>query len=683
MCLVCGSNDHKATLFGGYAYSGRKYDIVRCRACGFMFLDPVPAAEVLDDIYKSDEYFSDYFIPGSDRLGYCEGAYERNAHHSRCLAALKRFREAGVLLDIGCAGGGFLIQAKNAGYGVAGVEPNNRMAAAARRATRAQVLEGNFKQGMFPAKSLDIVHLGDVLEHMPEPAAALCEISNILKDDGLLALEQPMTYNASLFNAFLSGQMLLKRNKYSDAAPAHLWEFNPATLRRFLEKNGFKVIWSEVYENKAKPLFVYKDATIKNRVARAIKNMSAGCSNSRLFRKAELGDRMLAICRKTSGLTKPRIAFVHPDLRVGGAETNRLNVLRYMDRRKYDITVCCLTQKGNIADQVEALGYRVDCLNVSDRAYDVRTTAALYRYFRKNRFTIVHTCLSNTNLHGRIAAKLAGVPVIIGEDQSEYERYNPSLGFIFKPLNRALAGFTDRIIVCSEKTGDVIARSERIPRDKFLTLHNVIDTESFRPRRSPDEVRRELGLAQTDIVIGYVASLAGRKGHTYLLQAFKMLSTVHANLKLVLVGDGPLKKSLEGWTVENGLEKKVIFTGQRMDVADILSIMTVFVSPALFEAFGIVLIEAMFMGLPCVAFRVGGIPEVIEDGRTGVLVTPGDTIALATAIQDLMDSPQKAQEYGRAGRARVTGRFSADTYARRLGSLYEELVRKRSYETVR
>ncbi len=674
MCLVCGNANMKPSVFGGYAYSGARYGIVRCRTCGFMYLDPMPSPSVRDSIYENDDYFCEYYIPGSERLGYCEGNFEHNEHHSRALAALARFRATGRILDIGCAGGGFLIQARNAGYEVAGVEPNAGMAERAAAAANAPVIKGNFGPGMFADSSFDVVHLGDVLEHMPDPRESLSAISRLLSDNGLLMLEQPLTYNRSLFTTFLALAMVFTRSRYAANPPAHLWEFDPRTLRRFLENNGYSVLWSQVYENKAKPLFVYKTVSLKNRISRVIKNISACISNSRLFRWAELGDRMIVICRKVPQPGRPRVVFVHPNLKVGGAETNRLNVLKYMDRKKFDITVCCLVEKGKVADRIEALGFPVDCLHVSDRSYNIFTTIALYRYFRKNRFTIVHTCLSTTNLHGRIAARLAGVPIVIGEDQSEYERYNPMFGFAFRLLNRWLASMTDRIIVCSNKTGDVIAAEEGVARDTFLALHNVIDTNSFKPSRAADDVRREFGISPSDTVVVYVASLATRKGHAYLLEGFEQIARERAHLKLVLVGDGPLRAELREWSASHGLESRIVFTGQRMDIADILSIATVFVSPALNEAFGIVLIEAMFSGLPCVATRVGGVPEVVDDGITGILVAPADPRALADGIRTLLSDPDRARKLGAAGRQKVLAAFSADQYAAKLEALYRGLI---------
>ena len=675
MCIVCGNSGFKKTIFGGYNFKGIDYHLVRCLKCGFMFLDPLPEKEVLNEIYQSNDYFADYYIQGSDRLGYLEG--QNSLRHNGIINLLKKYKTSGKLLDIGCAGGNFLRQAKAAGYDVTGVEPNPAMAEEAKRNTQAEIKCGNFSPGLFEKNNFDIIRLGDVLEHVSDPADSIRTISGILKDNGLLVLEQPLTYNNSLFNLFLASNMLFKKEKFSKNPPAHLWEFNPRSIRRLLEQNSFSVSFCHVYENGAKPLFVYKEKSLKNNISRWLKNISAFISNFPLFKKLELGDRMVAICRKkTSG--KPRILFLHPNLNVGGAEQNRLSVLKHINRQKFDITLCCLTQKGKIGDEIETLGFSVDCLHVSDRSFNLVTTFLLYTYIKKNKFQLVHTCLSNTNLHGRIASRLAGVPVIISEEQSEYERYNPLLGFIFKPLNRFLSKFTDKVITCSDKTKQVIAQQEKIPQDKFLVLHNVIDAGKFESVRGKDELLKEFGLSDKDVIIGYVATLTKRKGHTYLLEAFKQLSQSNQKLKLILVGDGALKIKLENWVKDNNLEKRVIFTGQRRDIPDILSIFRMFVSPAMFEAFGIVLAEAMNMGLPCVAFRVGGIPEVVEDGLTGVLVEPGDISGLAKAIETLLNNPELAKRYGKNGKKKVQEKFTAEKYALSLENLYDNLLKNKA-----
>jgi len=671
-CILCGHKHYKKTIYGGYKYLDTKYDILRCAHCNFLFLNPIPEEGLLDKLYKNPDYFNNYYIEGASTLNYLEGIDYIDPKMAENMRILRRFKERGKLLDVGCAGGRFLKMAKAQGYDCFGIEPNSDMAAFVEKELHIPVKNTKIQAGLFKEAEFDIVHLGDILEHLVNLKESFELFTKWLKRDGLLFIEQPLTYNRFLFNFFLKLNMFFSRQRYSSNPPFHLWEFNPRTLKLFLEKNSFSVIYEDVYENKAKPLFVYKKAGLKNRLAYFIKNTSAFISGFPFLKWLKLGDRIVILCKKK----KQGILFVHPALGIGGAEKNRLSVLRYFDREKYDITLCCLAEKGALADDFEAMGFSVDCLQKSQRSFNIRATFALYRYIKKNDFSIVHSCLSNTNLHSRIAARLAGIPVIIAEEQSEYERYNPLLKNLLRSVNRYLAAFTDKIIVCSEKTGEVISKDDGIPGDKLLVLHNVIDPQEFRVSRPRQEILASLGLDDDDIVIGYVASLARRKGHIYLLEVVELLSRSYENLKLVLVGDGSLREELKFQVEKRKLSGKVIFTGQRRDITDILSILKVFVSPALNEAFGIVLIEAMYMGLPCVATKVGGVSEVVVDGITGILVPPADSSALAEAVSKILNNPQMAQEFGEAGRNRVLENFTADVYARRLKDLYEGLLNK-------
>ncbi|RJP29009.1 MAG: glycosyltransferase [Candidatus Omnitrophota bacterium] len=669
-CIICGSVRYKKTIYGGYLFKGKEYFLVRCVDCGFIYLDPMPSKDVLEGIYTGDSYFNEYYIPGADKLGCLQDDDLASPHHLKAISAMKKFVSSGDLLDVGCAAGAFCLQAQRAGFNVYGLEPNKKMSEHASSRLKAEIKNGEFCKGIYPGNRFDVINMADVLEHVPSPAESLELAGNLLRDSGILVLEQPLTYNRSLFNIFLRFNMLFKKERLSDSPPTHLWEFRPETLRAILKTTGFEVIYEEVYENRAKPDFVYKKLSFKNRLSIGIKNISSFISGCTLLRWLKCGDRAVVVCRKI----KPRVLFVHPTLGIGGAEKNRLNILKMFDSSGLEISICCIKEKGDLAEEFIKLGFKVDCLNKSDRSLNLFTTFALLRYLKRGSFSIVHSCLTNTNLHTRLAAWFCRVPVIIAEEQSEYERYNRRLEWLLKPVNRWLARSTDRIIACSGRTALSISSQDRIPFEKFLVIHNVIDTTEFSPVKSKYQLLEELGLSREDIIVGYVASLARRKGHIYLIDAVFNLLNWEPRLKLVLVGDGPLRNELEESVSERRITDRVLFTGKRRDIADLLPLFSVFVSPALNEAFGIVLIEAMYMGVACVATRVGGVPEVIQDRESGILVNPADSKALADAIKELLLDPGRASLYADAARKRVIENFTADRYAQKLSELYKELL---------
>lgn len=302
-CPVCGSAAVGSSIFGGYRYLQRRYDIVRCRTCGFFFTDPLPEQDILMDLYSRSEYFDEYVAPGSDSVGYLTSLDSPNEYDEMTLALLAQHRRDGRLLDVGCAGGRFLARAKEVGYEVFGIEPNARMAAYARDVLSLKVFEGGLHNAgdIFGPSFFDIVHLGDVLEHLCDLHGAFADIRSILREGGLLVLQQPMTYNRSLFNFFLGLNMLVKKDRYSPYPPLHLWEFVPGTMRRVLGEKGFQVLYFRTFESKPKTVSGTKDGSrAKARIGFYAKAVSCVVSNSPVFSFLGLGDRALVLCRKAS-----------------------------------------------------------------------------------------------------------------------------------------------------------------------------------------------------------------------------------------------------------------------------------------------------------------------------------------------------------------------------------------------
>lgn len=284
-------------MFGGYRYLQRQYDIVRCRACGQFLVDPLPDEEVLMAVYKDAEYFDDYLAPGANQVGYLASIHATNAYDEMTLALLAQYRRQGRLLDVGCAGGRFLARARDAGYEAFGLEPNARMAAHARDVLGLNVVEGTLESipERFARSSFDIIHLADVLEHVLDLHRCLETVAAALKPGGLLVLQQPITYNRSLFNALLQVNMFLRRDRYSPYPPLHVWEFTPSTLRRLLADKGFRVSSLKTFESAPMTVGPAERTSAKSRLAAYVKTMSCSMSNSAWISWLELGDRALVV----------------------------------------------------------------------------------------------------------------------------------------------------------------------------------------------------------------------------------------------------------------------------------------------------------------------------------------------------------------------------------------------------
>lgn len=371
-------------------------------------------------------------------------------------------------------------------------------------------------------------------------------------------------------------------------------------------------------------------------------------------------------------MNRKKILYLHNTLGVGGgAETLRLAVLKYIDREKYDIRLCCLARKGGIGEEIEKMGFRVDLLNTSDKAYNLAAVFKLYRYLLKNRVDILQTAFFNVNLLGRIAGILAGVPRIITEEHSYYERYNPRFGFIFKRANKYLSRFTYKIIACADIVAKRISEGEHIPMGKFRVIPNTVDPQKMRPSKDRMVFRKELNIRDDEIVIGYIASFAPRKGHEFLVTAIEKMKEELPNIKLLLAGAGDLKDKIAQMAKDKGLSEHIVFLGLRKDIPDIIAQLDIYAQPSLAEAFSISITEAMSMGVPCVVTDVGGNREIIGSDTCGILVPAKDPDALAEALARLAKNRQLRQRIGQAAKERIATVFSPQRYVRSLEDLYD------------
>jgi glycosyltransferase involved in cell wall biosynthesis len=214
---------------------------------------------------------------------------------------------------------------------------------------------------------------------------------------------------------------------------------------------------------------------------------------------------------------------------------------------------------------------------------------------------------------------------------------------------------------------------------KYITIYNGVDMGGGRSHRTV--AKPDVGLREGVPVIGTVCRLIEPdKGITVLLQAMAKLTGPPAPLacQLLIVGEGPARSQLHDLGQRLGILSRVVFTGMRRDIADLLPLLDVFVMPSLSEGFGIAIVEAMAAGRPVVASAVGGIPEIVQHEETGLLVPPGDPVALAAALRDLLTRPDRARALGACGQQRARERFSIEVAVKRHEDLYEKLMAKRA-----
>jgi glycosyltransferase involved in cell wall biosynthesis len=335
------------------------------------------------------------------------------------------------------------------------------------------------------------------------------------------------------------------------------------------------------------------------------------------------------------------------------------------------VRVCCLFAGDTpVANNLRDGGIEVTDLRMTGKAR-IDALWRLYRIVRTWRPVILHAWLFHAALASRLVGRLAGTPIVISS------RRDLSLEGTFRePINRLTARFDDRTIAVSEEVRRVEIDASRSRPEKVVTIYNGIEIEGYR-EANPEaarELRRALRLDGEARIVGSVARLHPKKGFEYLLRAAPRIIERAPDTVFVVVGDGPNRKGLENLAREIGVSEHVVFTGDRTDVAMLLSGMDIFVLPSLYEGIPNAVLEAMASALPVVGTASGGTIEVIDDGSTGHLVPPADSLALADAILALLRDPARARAMGRAGRDRVASAFKIETTVAKTEALYEELL---------
>jgi len=301
-----------------------------------------------------------------------------------------------------------------------------------------------------------------------------------------------------------------------------------------------------------------------------------------------------------------------------------------------------------------------------------RQCRSLLRLVRQTRPDVVHTYFFWPIMYGRIL-KRAGVIRHLVENRED-QGFN--LGPSDYRMLRLTAGVPDRVICVSEAVREVVLERERLAADRTVVIRNGVATSP--PKLSGDEahaLREELGLGRADLVVGMVANLnRAVKGVRYFIEALPLIARQVPEARFLLVGEGAEREALMARADELGVGDRTIFTGFRSDVDRMYSLIDVSVLTSLSEGLSITILESMSAGLPVVATRVGGNPELVDEGVTGLLVPPRDPDAFAEAVVTLLRNPARRREMGDAGLSRVREEFSLPMVADRYQALYEEIA---------
>jgi sugar transferase (PEP-CTERM/EpsH1 system associated) len=349
-----------------------------------------------------------------------------------------------------------------------------------------------------------------------------------------------------------------------------------------------------------------------------------------------------------------RILHILHSLNTGGLERVAVDLAKGFRNKDCHVSICCLDGGGGLTEEAKKAEIKVLFLNKSPGiAWGL--PRRISKIIREEQSNVVHTHNEAGLVYGVPGAFLAGVSNIVHTEHGKEPNYADHKALHI--IERFFLKRVKHVITVSEDLKTRIVKSRGIRSEKVSIIHNGIDTDNFFKPECRYEKRKKLGIGPEIIVMGNIARLVPLKNHQFLLGIFKELLKNFANLKLVLVGDGPLMKDLKIISQETGISDSVMFLGERKDVAELLAVFDLFILPSLTEGISITLLEAMAAGKVVIASEVGGNSEIVENGKTGMLIPLGDTSRWVEIIKSIIKNNDIKNSFSENARWAVAKRF--------------------------
>ncbi len=338
----------------------------------------------------------------------------------------------------------------------------------------------------------------------------------------------------------------------------------------------------------------------------------------------------------------------------GGQEKRTVRLINGLDKSKYKVYFGAFPDS-KIAQNRSQIDATLLPLKIAN-SYDVFAIWRVVGFVKKYRINIISTHSGKDGWIGAIAGKIAGVPVV-------------RTRHLQTPINSPFSyNLSTKVVTVSNQVNEYLA-SVGVKKEKLMTIYTGVDTNQYNPTPKKS-LKDELGVSKECVLIGIVAVLRSAKRHDMLIRAIADLSNSH----LVIVGSGPQEENLKNLVADLGYKERVHMLGHREDVSEILPSLDIFVLPSKMEALGTAILEASACGVPCVGSRVGGIPECIEDGKSGLLFD--DEAGLKKALERLCSDEALREQMGKRARELVCEKFSNEVMIKKTEELYDELAKQ-------
>ena len=378
---------------------------------------------------------------------------------------------------------------------------------------------------------------------------------------------------------------------------------------------------------------------------------------------------------------KEKIKIIHfiTHLPVGGAQDNTLFTLELLDKKKYEIFLAC-NFSGELVSRAKKIE-GINLINIVDLQRevniikDIKALFKIYFLLRREKFNIVHTHSSKAGLIARIASKINKVPLIIhtvhGFPFNDFMSKTKRNFYIY--LEKKMAQFSDALITVSNLNKQKIIDLKICNKEKIFNIYSGIDLEIFKSRND-NSFRKSLNINKESILIGSVGRLSLQKDPLTMIKAITIVKKNIQNVHLVLVGDGDMKKELIEEIEKHKIQNYVHLVGNIMDIWNVYPSLDLFIMSSIYEGLGRSITEALCCKIPVVCTNVEGVPEIVRNNITGLLVEPRDHLKLANAIISSLNNIDKSKKMAENGSEFVNENFDVKKMVADIDDLYEKLI---------
>lgn len=368
---------------------------------------------------------------------------------------------------------------------------------------------------------------------------------------------------------------------------------------------------------------------------------------------------------------KIRVLHCIESIHSGGVEKTREIFARLYDKNIFELKIVCTRATGPIVNSLRDEGVELIEIGIFDKVWRIGRYKNVLKVINEFKPHIIHGAVFEGVILASIAGYIGRVPVIILEETSDPQNRTPKATYLLK----FLSGLSDKVIGVSPAVFSYLNDTARINESKLRLINNGVYPPVHMVEDSLQKLKKELGIQDGDVIIGSVGRLRNfHKLITDLVDALALTNDAFPNLKLLIVGDGEDREMIEDYIKTKELAERVIMVGFQPDPHPYFEIMDIFAIVSHMEAFGLVVVEAMFHKLPIIASKVGGLKDIVVHNKTGLLVDAHQPNQIADAIRKFLGDRNLMISMGEAGYERAHSDYSARRYVKDIENLYMELL---------